>query len=193
MSRKSDSFIVTVDNTGEYNVVDSLERALSVPSDKLTDDVKKYLENYKSLGNCFRNYSRLYSSTTENISGFLRRYDLKDKKVLTVAGSGDQRLNALLFGAKQVTCFDINPLSELQLKLKDAVIKKVELDDYLHFFGVQEDPYVRDYELLNNKVFNQVKDNLDENTFDFFNYVINQSIYTQPKDIYFNIVYYIEK
>ena len=32
-------------------VIDSLERALSVPSDKLTDDVKKYLEGFRIMYN----------------------------------------------------------------------------------------------------------------------------------------------
>ena len=33
------------------NVMDSLERALSVPNDKLTDDVKKYLEGFRIMYN----------------------------------------------------------------------------------------------------------------------------------------------
>lgn len=33
------------------NIVDSLERALSVPNDKLTDDVKKYLEGFRIMYN----------------------------------------------------------------------------------------------------------------------------------------------
>jgi len=32
-------------------IIDSLERALSVPSDKLTDDVKKYLEGFRIMYN----------------------------------------------------------------------------------------------------------------------------------------------
>ena len=32
-------------------VIDSLERALSIPSDKLTDDVKKYLEGFRIMYN----------------------------------------------------------------------------------------------------------------------------------------------
>ena len=33
------------------NIMDSLERALSVPSDKLSDDVKKYLEGFRIMYN----------------------------------------------------------------------------------------------------------------------------------------------
>ena len=62
------------------------------------------------LNSDFKGYSRIYRLTTENISGFLNKYDLKDKKILTVAGSGDQRLNCYSLGAKEVTCFDVNPL-----------------------------------------------------------------------------------
>ena len=104
-------------------------------------EVKNYLEKYKVLGNYFRNFSKMYIMTTENINGFLNKYDLKDKSVLTVAGSGDQRLNSYLLGAKDVTCFDINPLTELHLKLKDAVIKNLDYDKFLYFFDIYSNKY----------------------------------------------------
>lgn len=55
----------------------------------------------------FNNY--MYPFTTEMISGYFNKLDLKDKKILTVGSSIDQGLNALLLGAKKVTIFDINP------------------------------------------------------------------------------------
>lgn len=151
------------------------------------EKIKTYLEKNKALRNTFSNNSKIYSMTTENISDFLYRYNLKDKKVLTVAGSGDQRLNSLLYGAKEVTCFDINPLTKLHMDLKDEMIKNVDLDDFLSFFGVRTKTNEIDYETLNNRTFERVKDNIDELTYDFFNYVINQSLYTLPRDIYYSL------
>ena len=84
-------------------------------------NLKRFLNNYSKLENDFGIHSKMYRATTENITGFLSNYDLKDKRVLTAAGSGDQRLNAYLMGAKDVTCFDINPLTELQLELKELL------------------------------------------------------------------------
>ena len=37
--------------------------------------IRDYLEKHRSLGNDFGEYSKLYSMTTENIYGFLNKYD----------------------------------------------------------------------------------------------------------------------
>lgn len=147
-------------------------------------EVKNYLEKYKVLGNYFRNFSKMYIMTTENINGFLNKYDLKDKSVLTVAGSGDQRLNSLLKGAKDVTCFDINPLTELHLKLKDTAIKNLDYDKFLYFFDIYSNKYNKEYSSLDSRIFKEFKDSLDEDAFSFYNYVINESIYLHCRDIY---------
>lgn len=153
------------------------------------EDVKKYLLDKKQLSNYFGNYSRLYTVTTENILGILSKYDLKDKSVLTVGGSGDQRLNSYLLGAKSVTCFDINPLTELQLKLKDAAIKTFSLTEYMDFFGIEHD-YIRDLNaVLDCKQFERLKPLLDEETFNFFDYVIN-GLDMKTLDIYYNVEEY---
>ena len=150
------------------------------------EDVKHYLLLNKQLSNCFGNYSRLYTVTTENIMGYLSKYDLKDKTVLTVGGSGDQRLNSYLLGAKEVTCFDINPLTELQLKLKDAAIKTFTLKEFMFFFGIDYN-YLRDInEILDSKQFERLKEVLDEKTKNFFDCVIN-GLDMRPLDIYYNI------
>lgn len=64
----------------------------------------------------------IYPFTTEMISGYFDRLDLKDKNVLTVGSSIDQGLNALLLGAKNVTVFDINPNIESFFEHKRKLI-----------------------------------------------------------------------
>ena len=64
----------------------------------------------------------IYPFTTEMISGYFDRLDLKDKTVLTVGSSIDQGLNALLLGAKNVTVFDINPNIESFFEHKRKLI-----------------------------------------------------------------------
>ena len=46
---------------------------------------------------------------------------------MTVASSGDRRLNAYLLGARNVTCFDINPITLLHMNLKDTIITNLSL------------------------------------------------------------------
>ena len=147
--------------------------------------IKQYLDHSKSFSNYFGLFCRLYSMTTENIYDFLKKYDLNGKKILTVAGSGDQRLNAYLLGAKDVTCFDINPLTEMHMMLKDQCIKRFSLDDFLYFFGYG---YGKEFDknfLLSSRLFNEIKNELDDYTYEFFDYIINGSINYSPKDIYF--------
>lgn len=79
-------------------------------------------------------FEKLYSFTTENISGYFPYLSFKDKKILTVTASGDQALNAILFGSKEIDCFDTNPLAKYYLELKLAAIKELNQDEYLAFF-----------------------------------------------------------
>lgn len=139
---------------------------------------KKEIEkivDYLSIKGCFSSYfngySKMYAMTTENISGFLNKHDLKDKKVLTVAGSGDQRYNCYLRGAKEVVCFDNNPLAELNMRLKDTAMQELEYTDFLKFFGVILDNKSNCF--LDNDIFNKFKRYLDIDVYLFYNFLIN--------------------
>lgn len=70
-------------------------------------------------------FDPIYPFTTENIAGYMKELSLKDKKVITVTGSSDHVLNAILQGATDITTFDINKKAELYLYLKLAAIKQL--------------------------------------------------------------------
>ena len=146
------------------------------------EQLKELLKD-RNLANNFGMFCRVYNMTTENIFGFLNNYDLKDKKVLTVAGSGDQRLNSYLLGAKDVTCFDINPLTELNMELKDRALETLCLDEFLDFFGIVNG-YYDENSVLDFRLFDKFSILLDSDTYDFYNYVIQNN---KGKDIYFDI------
>lgn len=164
---------------------------------KEIDDLKKYLEN-NTFTSYFGMFCKLYSMTTENIYGFLSKYDLRDKRILTVAGSGDQRLNAYLLGASDVTCFDINPLSELHMELKDNAIKALDYEEFLDFFGIVSKLYDKN-SILDFRLFDKLGILLNSDTYDFFDYIIknkkNSEIYFEGEDLdtlekmngYFNV------
>jgi hypothetical protein len=148
--------------------------------------VKKFININGNLCNIFGDYSKLYSMTTENIYGFLKNYDLQDKKILTVAGSGDQRLNAFLMGAKDITCFDINPLTFLQLNLKDTAISIINYEKFIKFFGMYSKKFGDYYHTLDSRIFDEFKHLLDNETYAFFNYIINE-LKLDEDDIYFDL------
>lgn len=138
---------------------------------KEIDKIIDYLSIKGCFSSYFKGYAKMYAMTTENISGFINKYDLKNKKVLTVAGSGDQRYNCYLNGAKDVVCFDNNPLAELHIKLKDTAMKELEYADFLKFFGVGVDGKSNCF--LDKIIFNKFKNYLDEDVYLFYDFLIN--------------------
>ena len=80
----------------------------------------------------------MYLYGTEMISGYYSRIGLKNKKVLTVAGSGDPIINACFYGAKEVIGFDINTLSQFICDLKWQAVKTFSYNEFLDFFGSEK-------------------------------------------------------
>lgn len=79
-------------------------------------------------------FNNIYPFTTENISGYMRDLDLTDKKIITVTGSADHILNAVLKGATKITTFDVNPLTEKYMDLKIGAVKELTYDEFLKIF-----------------------------------------------------------
>ena len=84
----------------------------------------------------FSEYSLCYKFSNENLSGYYPKFNIKDGNVLTVCGSGDQVLSALLYGATSVDCFDTNILTYYNLMLKAYSIKYLSFEDFFSFFGL---------------------------------------------------------
>ena len=79
-------------------------------------------------------FDRIYPFTTENISGYINLFDLKDKSLLTLGSSGDQAINAYLKGAKDITLLDINPFTKYYYFLKVAAINTISREKFYDFF-----------------------------------------------------------
>lgn len=109
------------------------------------DKVVKTISYGYSLGFEFGKYSKIYMHTTENIKDFIRCFDLKDKDVFTVAGSGDQALNAYSYGAKSVDIFDINPLTKSGVDLKVSGAKALTYEEFIHFFFSEFSEYFSEH------------------------------------------------
>lgn len=77
---------------------------------------------------------QVYSFSNENLSEYNKIYNFKDAKVLTVLGSGDQYFSSLLFGAKEVITYDINPLTYQYFILKYKSILFLDYDEFYNYF-----------------------------------------------------------
>lgn len=109
------------------------------------DKVVKTITSGYSLDFEFGKYSKIYMHTTENIKDFIRCFDLKDKDVFTIAGSGDQALNAYSYGAKSVDIFDINPLTKCSVDLKVSGAKALTYEEFIHFFFSEFSEYFSEH------------------------------------------------
>lgn len=78
-------------------------------------------------------FSSIYPFTTENIAGYMNELDLTNKKVITVTGSSDHIINAILKGCNDITTFDINPLTKYYMDLKLSAIKELSYKEFLDF------------------------------------------------------------
>ena len=86
----------------------------------------------------FEKYFSNYTFTTENLDSYLSTLDIRNKKVLTVASSGDQIINLALLGASHIDCFDISRLSYYFVKLKIAALINLNYNEFLDYFTSSE-------------------------------------------------------
>ena len=105
----------------------------------IVNDTKKTIycldEDYDNASKVPSKLRRGYFSTNENLK-YIKSFDIKDKDVLTICGSGDHAFMSLINGAKRVDTFDTNPLQYYILELKRAAILGLSKEDYLKFFPI---------------------------------------------------------
>lgn len=94
-------------------------------------------------------FNNIYPFTTENISGYMDNLDLTNKKVITVTGSSDHILNAILKGSKYISTFDINPLTKIYMDLKISAIKGLTYQEFINFLLFESDMNL-DYNIITN-------------------------------------------
>ena len=134
---------------------------------------KKMLDKNKLDDDLFM---RIYPFATENVSGYMNYFDLKDKSLLTVGSSGDQILNAYNNGCRDITLIDINPFSSYYIYLKIAGILSLDYQEFMEFFFKyigMETNYKRYNIGLFNKLSNNLK-SLDYESYYFFNEIFNK-------------------
>lgn len=84
----------------------------------------------------FSAYSACYVFSNENLSDYYPRFNMSNGKVLTVCGSGDQVLMAVLCGAKRVDCFDTNCLTYYNLMLKMNAVMFLDYSDFCSLYNL---------------------------------------------------------
>lgn len=103
-------------------------------------------------------YRGIFAFTTENISGYIKNFHLKDKSLLTVGSSADQVINAALHGCKDITLYDIIPEAKYYYYLKVAGLLSLTKDEFLEFFRFKNyNNSLENPNVFNMKSFNKIK------------------------------------
>ena len=98
-------------------------------------ETMRYLSKPKSLLHPeFSSNSAMYVFTTENLTDYIKKLKPSNKKVLTVAGSGDQLINLALLDAGKIDNFDINQNAYFITQLKLAALQALSYEEFLEFF-----------------------------------------------------------
>ena len=108
------------------------------------------------------NFYQIYPFATENISGYINEFELKNKSLLTVGSSGDQAINAILYGCQDISVLDVNPYTKFYYYLKISSILNLELEEFMTFLRFKDYPNVfKDNNFVFNKeLYNKVKSTL---------------------------------
>lgn len=81
----------------------------------------------------FHDTSAVYKVSNEKVQNYVEYLSNRDR-VLSVIGSGDQILNCIFNGTKEIDAFDISVFPKYFLELKMAAIKALTIDEYIDFF-----------------------------------------------------------
>lgn len=95
-------------------------------------DWAKSSDKFSLMSPCY-----LYSN--ENLRSYYEKINMKDKNILTVTGSGDQVLSAILYGAKHIDTFDSNKLTYYNLMLKKYAVSALSYDEFRNFYFLTYD------------------------------------------------------
>ena len=102
----------------------------------------------------FHNTSAIYKISNERIQDYYEYFRNRDKALMVIA-SGDQILDSILEGVREIDAFDISVFPKYFMYLKMAAIKALKREEYLDFFyeatnraEVYDDMYDRISEFL---------------------------------------------
>lgn len=118
---------------------------------------------YNVCDKCYHNTSFIYKTTNENV----REYSdlLKNRnKIFSITASGDQALNSVLYGTKEIDACDISRFPNYFLELKKAAILNLSREDYIRFFITES----KSGEEFSDEYYDIVRDSLNEDNKTFW-------------------------
>ena len=120
----------------------------------INDDIKvaqKIVSHSKSnvSEKPYHSNSFIYRTTNEEISKYQFLLENKDS-ILSVIASGNQILNNIFAGGKNITGFDISTFPKYYLNLQIGALEVFNLDEFIKFFyeDIEDSEYDDMYDLI---------------------------------------------
>lgn len=123
-----------------------------------------------------------YVFTNENVAGYVKKFNLQGKDVLTVAASGDHVFECLLAGAKSVETFDINANQRLVMELKSHMIKNLPYEHFMDFFFESKN-------LFNSKIIQPIFDTFSQKLQNYVTSFYKQRLNSPIKSMFIDYDY----
>ena len=79
--------------------------------------------------------NKVYHCSNERLNSYFKDLKLKNARIATVGSSGDQVLNAIFYGAKDITLIDANIFTRAYFEYKTAMIRNLSFDKFKKIFG----------------------------------------------------------
>ena len=102
----------------------------------------------------------VYHCSNERLNSYFKDLNLKESRIATVGSSGDQTLNALFYGAKDITIIDANILSKPYIEYKIAMIKNLDFATFKLHLGK--------FSMFNWKIYAKISHDLPRDVQQFF-------------------------
>ncbi len=118
------------------NVYRDVKKAIKMCQQELNNKCEDSILEWLVSDNSFSQISQCYQFTNEAIDQYYKLLNLKDKNVLTVCGSGDQVIYAMIQDAQHIDVFDTNRLTYYYLFLKLSAIMNLNYSEFLDFMNL---------------------------------------------------------
>ncbi len=105
--------------------------------------------------------NKAYPFSNEQLNKIFRHWNSRGNRVLTVGSSGDQLLNAIYYGARDITVLDANLYAKPYIDYKIAAIKNLTYSEIQLYFILRKDPFRR-------KVYSRIFQDLPEDSQEFW-------------------------
>ncbi len=96
------------------------------------EEFKKYDSLFDKENDMFSKKSKVYLFSNEPM--LLNYINFKDKKILSIIGSGDFFFNTCLLGSTNIDLIDINEYAYYYYEIKKAIIKKYKYDEFISLY-----------------------------------------------------------